>query len=141
LRKYSAFVRRTHLDGKDIVRNINKTYHSTRRLVVPAYIQSLIDAVPHAKDTDYIVPQQHRWIRNWLQKIAEANGYHMTFHDLRHLNASVMLMLGIPDKYAMERGGWSSNGVLKSVYQHTFSDERRHVDEQIDAFFNDFLGA
>ena len=53
--------------------------------------------------------------------------------------ASVMLELGVPDKYAMERGGWSSNGVLKSVYQHTFSEERRHVDERIDGFFNDLL--
>ena len=55
------------------------------------------------------------------------------------MNASVMLMLGIPDKYAMERGGWSSNGVLKSVYQHTFSAERKLVDERIDGFFNDLL--
>lgn len=50
-----------------------------------------------------------------------------------------MLMLGIPDKYAIERGGWASNGVLKSVYQHTFSAERQQVDERIDGFFNNLL--
>ena len=50
-----------------------------------------------------------------------------------------MLMFGIPDKYAMERGGWSSSSVLKRVYQHTFSEERRQVDERIDGFFNDLL--
>ena len=55
------------------------------------------------------------------------------------MNASIMLMLGIPDKYAMERGGWSSSGVLKSVYQHTFSDERRQVDERIDGYFDALL--
>ena len=60
-----------------------------------------------------------------------------TFHDLRHLNASVMLALGVPDKYAMERGGWSSNNVLKSVYQHTFSTERKQVDDRIDRYFRD----
>ena len=48
-------------------------------------------------------------------------------------------MFGIPDKYAMERSGWSSSSVLKRVYQHTFSEERRHVDERIDGFFNDLL--
>ena len=69
----------------------------------------------------------------------EANGFTLTFHDLRHLNASVMLMLGIPDKYAMERGGWATNMMLKSVYQHTFDEERRKVDEQIDGFFNALL--
>ena len=45
-----------------------------------------------------------------------------------------MLMLGVPDKYAMERGGWATNTTLKNVYQHTFDEERRKVDEQIDGF-------
>jgi integrase len=66
------------------------------------------------------------------------HGYEgIRFHDLRHLNASVMLMLGIPDKYAMERGGWSTTSTLKSVYQETFSDERRSVDDRIDKYFED----
>jgi integrase len=64
------------------------------------------------------------------------NGIEMTFHDLRHLNASIMLMLGIPDKYAMERGGWSTDNVLKSVYQQTFSSERQKIDKIIDGYFN-----
>lgn len=50
-----------------------------------------------------------------------------------------MLALGIPDKYAMERGGWSTNSTLKAVYQHTFSDERKKVDDKIDDFFNAIL--
>lgn len=128
-----------YLGGQDIVRDVNKTFNSTRWLVVPAYIQSLINAVPHSSAEDFIVPQTYRFITKSLKKLAKANGYNLTFHQLRHLNASVMLMLGIPDKYAMERGGWSSNGVLKSVYQHTFSAERKLVDERIDSFFNDLL--
>ena len=67
------------------------------------------------------------------------NGIEMSFHDLRHLNASVMLMLGIPDKYAMERGGWSTPNVMKNVYQHTFSEERKLVDERIDDYFNSLI--
>ena len=34
---------------------------------------------------------------------------------------------------------WSTPNTLKNVYQHTFSEERRHVDEQIDDFFNTLL--
>jgi hypothetical protein len=34
---------------------------------------------------------------------------HTRFHDLRHLNAAVMLKLSVPDKYALERGGWSTS--------------------------------
>ncbi len=128
-----------YLGTQDVIRDLNKTYNSTRRLVVPAYIQSLIDRIPHQSETDFIVPLGYKQIKNHLTRLAKANGYQLTFHQLRHLNASVMLMLGIPDKYAMERGGWSSNGVLKSVYQHTFSAERKLVDERIDSFFNDLL--
>ncbi len=128
-----------YLGTQDVIRDLNKTYNSTRRLVVPAYIQSLIDRIPHQSETDFIVPLGYKQIKNHLTRLAKANGYQLTFHQLRHLNASIMLMLGIPDKYAMERGGWSSNGVLKSVYQHTFSAERKLVDERIDGFFNDLL--
>jgi integrase len=64
---------------------------------------------------------------------------HMSFHELRHMNASIMLMLGIPDKYAMERGGWSTNSTLKSVYQHTFSSERKAADKKINDYFISLL--
>ena len=128
-----------YLGSTDVIRNVNKTYNSTRRLVLPPYIRMLIDAVPHESDEDFIVPQNYQLIKKHLKKLADKNGYTLTFHDLRHLNASVMLMLGIPDKYAMERGGWSTNTTLKAVYQHTFTEERKHVDAQIDAFFEELL--
>ena len=69
-------------------------------------------------------------------RLLETNGIKpITFHQLRHVNASVMAQLCIPDKYAQERGGWSSDKVMKSVYTHTFSAERVAVDDKIDSFF------
>ena len=50
-----------------------------------------------------------------------------------------MLMLGVPDKYAMERGGWSSPSIMKSVYQHTFTAERQAIDKKIDSYFESAL--
>ena len=58
------------------------------------------------------------------------------FHDLRHYYASVMLALGIPDKYAMERMGHATTNMLKAVYQHTMRDKREEVADTINAFFN-----
>ena len=63
----------------------------------------------------------------------------MTFHELRHMNASVMVLLGIPDKYAMERGGWSSPHIMQSVYKHTFSEERIEVHNRINDYFDKIL--
>lgn len=47
-----------------------------------------------------------------------------------------MLALGVPDKYAMQRGGWSTNHTLKSIYQHVFQSDRVHADVMIDDYFS-----
>ncbi len=129
---------KVYADGKYIVKEIGKTYDSKRRLQLPPYILSLIDAVPD--NQEYLVTLSGQAIYKRFTRLVERNGLgHMTFHDLRHINASVMAMLGIPDKYAMERGGWSTDEVLKNTYQHTFSKERQAVDMKIDAYFEGCL--
>ena len=56
---------------------------------------------------------------------------HLRFHDLRHYQASILHAMGVPDKYIMERGGWSTDSTLKNIYQHTMSDKRRQVEDDI----------
>lgn len=41
-----------------------------------------------------------------------------------------MHLLGVPDKYAMERGGWKTDNTMKAVYQNVFSEERIEVDKK-----------
>lgn len=123
-------------EGKDIEKKATKTLTSTRRLKSPYYITELIERT----EGEYISPLSGRTIYFRFVKLLKDNGLpHMTFHDLRHLNASVMLQLGIPDKYAMERGGWATNSTLKNVYQHTFSNEREAVDDRVDNYFSDII--
>jgi len=50
-----------------------------------------------------------------------------------------MAMLNIPDKYAQERGGWKTDHIMKTVYQQTFSNERKHADEKINAYFEEYI--
>ncbi|MCB7523198.1 tyrosine-type recombinase/integrase [[Clostridium] hylemonae] len=50
---------------------------------------------------------------------------HFRFHDLRHYSASIQHALGIPDAYIMERGGWETDGTLKSIYRHTLKDKKK----------------
>jgi len=52
---------------------------------------------------------------------------------------TVLKRTDLPEKYAMERGGWKTPNVMKNVYQHTFSEQRRVVDAQIDAYFEQYL--
>ena len=124
------------VDGKDIVKEETKTVESRRQLKLPEYILDLIEQT----NSEYITTLNRAMIYKRFCKVLKNNDIeHMRFHDLRHLNASVMLALGVPDKYAMERGGWSSTAVMKSVYQHTFTAERQAVDDKIDSFFNEII--
>ena len=121
-------------DGENIEKQATKTIESTRQIKLPECIIRLIEALP--KEQTYITTLSGQAIYKRFTRLLEHKGIqHMTFHDLRHLNASVMLALGIPDKYAMERGGWSSTNIMKSVYQHTFTAEREAADEKIDNYF------
>lgn len=128
------------VEGEDIVRDQTKNYTSTRQLRLPAYILDLIEQSREENGSEYIVTLSGAAIYCRLKRLLAKHGLpHIRFHDLRHLNASVMHELGVPDKYAMERGGWSTNSVLQSVYQHTFSEKRKSVDDQIDAYFNSIM--
>ena len=41
-----------------------------------------------------------------------------------------MLLLNVPDKYAMERMGHASTNMLKNVYQHTMRSKSEEVADQ-----------
>ena len=47
-----------------------------------------------------------------------------------------MLMAGVPNKYAMERMGHSTDGMLKNVYQHTFKSKQQEYDVVLNDIFN-----
>ena len=129
---------KVRVNSVDVVKDSTKTIESTRRIALPQRIQDLISALP--PEQEYIVPLTGKAIYSRFTRLLQRNGIeHMSFHDLRHMNASIMLALGIPDKYAMERGGWSSPHVMKSVYQHTFTAERQAADIKIDNYFNSLL--
>lgn len=60
------------------------------------------------------------------------------FHDLRHFYASEQHALGIPDKYIMKQGGWSSSSVLQDVYQHTIKEKQSEYSKQAINHFEKF---
>lgn len=117
-----------------------KTVKSMRYVNLPAYIYALIQQVPHQSGTDHIVPFTPNTIRKRFKKLLEAHGLEeIRFHDLRHIFASTTAMLNIPEKYAMEMGGWSTPDVYKNVYQETFDSERNKADSVIDGYFNEII--
>lgn len=111
-----------------------KTYSSQRDLPIPAYILGLLSTAP--KTSEYIVPISRRALYSRFQVICKHAGIqHYRFHDLRHINASVMLAIGVPNKYAQERMGHATDNMLKTVYQHTMSAERMATAKKVDEYF------
>ena len=130
------------VDGHPVEKKKAKVASRNRVLALPDYILELIrkttDFSKYEKGKifdDYLCPMPEYAVRRRLLKLLPG----ITFHQLRHLNASVMLKLNIPEKYAMERGGWSTPQTMKNVYQHTFSSERLKVDRLIDEYFEQKL--
>lgn len=125
------------VDGHAVHKEATKAFERTRKLAIPPYIMGLIKQTEAYKvGTGYIETRSGDSIRMRFRRILKNAGLpHMSFHQLRHMNASVMAMLNVPEKYAQERGGWKTPHTMKRVYQHTFSSERTKVDQTIDAYF------
>ena len=111
-----------------------KTYSGDRKIPIPEYIKNLFEA--QTKTDEYVIHYSRNALYNHLQRLCKKyNLPHYRFHDLRHYQASVMLALGIPDKYAMERMGHATTNMLKTVYQHTMKNKTEEVADAVDNFF------
>ena len=120
------------------VRKGTKSYAGKRELRMPPHIKKLIDQQPRVNE--YVVNLSGAAIYDAFVDIcARAGVEHFRFHDLRHANASVMLSIGVPDKYSMKRMGHATNNMLKTTYQHTIKEKEQKFDAQIDEEFARFF--
>lgn len=132
---------RVYTEDGWVEKKIAKNAMRNRVQNLPPYLMELIEENPaykHFKSTGedgYLFPGSRSKIYNAWTRTALKHGIDLSFHDLRHMSASVMLQLGIPDRYAQERGGWSTSSVMKTVYQHTFSQQRLAADKTVDEYF------
>jgi integrase len=130
------YIRRAIVDdenGAPVVKT-TKTTAGKRRVSIPSYIASLIP--PSSDPEEYIVKASGQAIYKRFTRVLENAGIpHMRFHDLRHVNAAVMVRLGVESRYAQERNGWSSDRMYKQVYAYTMHDKMDAVDESINTYF------
>ena len=118
---------------KDVLKEGGKEEKRARAFDLPPYLQTLIDRV----DGDVLVPLSIRQIEGRFQTILRKNGLpKMTFHQLRHLNASAMAMLGVQKEIAQARGGWKTPHTMNRIYTHVFDAPRLAADQKIDAYFS-----
>ena len=122
--------------GSYAIKEYTKNESSSRVVNCPSYILDKINKLPGERKGRLFKTNDTSFIYDNLKDICDREG--ITFpgvHGLRHTNASVMLSLGIMDKYAMARGGWSTDYTMKNVYQHLFSEDKKSADDAINEFF------
>lgn len=61
---------------------------------------------------------------------------HFRLHDLRHYTASMLLALGVPNKYAMNIMGHETERMLTTVYQHCKNSKMDEFNNEINSFIN-----
>lgn len=95
-----------------------KTTESTRTIIIPDYIAKKI------RQQGYVYDGFPNLLYKHLSDVQTKLGIkHFSLHKMRHFFASYMHNLGYSDKQIQEMGGWKTDGVMKTVYQHAMNME------------------
>ena len=95
-----------------------KTTESTRTIIIPDYIADKI------RQQGYVYDGFPNLLYKHLSDVQTKLGIkHFSLHKMRHFFASYMHNLGYSDKQIQEMGGWKTDGVMKTVYQHAMDME------------------
>lgn len=117
------------VDGVPTIKG-TKTKESTRVIEISPWLYNRI--MRDKNESDYVTILSGQAIYKRFRKLTDGI---CRFHDLRHANASVMMMLGIPDNVAMERNGWETESIYKKTYAQVASESRRESVQKLNIFF------
>ena len=116
--------------NKNWIIKTTKTTDSTRTIKIP---MELADKI---RKQGYVYNGFPGSIYNYLTKIEKELGIkHFSLHKLRHFYASYLHNLGYSDKQIQDFGGWKTDNVMKTVYQHSMEMDKAK-EEVADTFDN-----
>lgn len=121
-------------ENKLVNKQTNKNRSSNR--IVP-----IIEPLKHAlqnteRSGEYVVQVTTNYIYQAVNETCEAAGLpKVGLHGLRHSFASLAYSLGVPEKIAMEIGGWSDDKTMKAIYTHISKQDSAHYRGKFTQFF------
>ena len=133
-------VRRTVVpdeNNKWVLKDAPKNAYSQRTIDCPRYIMERIRALPGGR-TGRLFTHHPDTVRRHVHRACAAAGIpDTTVHGLRHTNAAVMKTLGVDDRHAMARGGWSCESTYRKTYSYVFDGAAAKANADINGFFED----
>lgn len=126
-------------DNTWIVKDIPKTEWSYRDVILPDKVLELLGN--GGKEEKIIQYKNPTSITRVFTRIRDRLKMEIRFHDLRHYFVSIGAVLGIPDTYLSDFGGWQrgSGGVMKTVYQNTIKSQRERYSDRMKEHFNNLI--
>lgn len=133
-----------HEEEKKIILKGPKSEASKRTLTCPLEVMKLLKE--HKLKQCELYPGTELVFTNAHGKITCARSFHtqyrqfirrhnlpdVRFHDLRHTNASIMLLAGVDIKTASKRLGHSEIGITMNTYTHVLSQLEKEASDKIE---------
>lgn len=95
----------------------NKNSASCRTVPIIPPLHAALSAVEHR--SEYVVTISSTWIFKSINRICEENNLpRVGIHGLRHSFASLAFHLNMPEKVAMQIGGWANDQTMHKIYTH-----------------------
>lgn len=121
-------------DGKLVHKDENKTKASARYVPLIPPLREALEG--KTLTDDYLVHMTGCGIYKQINRVCAANGLpQVGNHGLRHSFASLAYHLGIPEKIAMEIGGWEDSKVMHDIYTHLAKKDIAKRSKEFSDFF------
>lgn len=118
-----------------IYKELPKTEDGDRYVTLPNFVMELIGS-----GDGFVTNMNPNTISKKFINLRNRLGYKTRFHDLRHYFASTAAVLGIPDIYTADMGGWNrDSNVMKTVYQNNIKSMSDYYANKINSHFDEMI--
>lgn len=123
-------------NNKWIYKEIPKTSESDRYIQLPPRVLELIGT-----GTGFIVKAKPPAVTAGFIRLRNQCGIDARLHDMRHFFASTAVVLGIPDIYTADLGGWGRNSAtMKAVYQNNIKSMSKYYQDKLTNHIDKVIG-